>query len=73
MKQENVPLYFQQPVQEEDTLQGSLYELYKNGEITFYIDRDVYSEGFFDVIKNRGNIDTYIEDTQRKLDAYFNE
>jgi len=73
MRQEKVPLYFQQPVPEDDTLRGSLYELYENGEITFYIDRDVYVDGFFNVIENGGNTEDYIKETGRKLDAYFNE
>lgn len=71
--QDKVPLFFQQPVQNEDTLRSSLYELYRNGEITFYIDRDIYIDGFFDVIENHGDIETYIKDTRRKLDTYFNE
>lgn len=73
MNQVNSPLYFQSPIIEEDSLRGSLYELYKNGEITFYIDRDIYSDGFFDVVENNGDIDSYIEDTKRKLYTYFNE
>lgn len=73
MEQEQVPLYFKQPIPQENTLRRSLYELYENGEITFYIDRDVYEKGFFDVIENGSNIDDYIKETQRKLNTYFNE
>ncbi|NLJ95561.1 MAG: extracellular solute-binding protein [Clostridiales bacterium] len=73
MEQEETPLYFKQPIPKEGTLRKSLYDLYENGEITFYVDRDVYVDGFFDVVENGADIEEYIKETKRKLDKYFNE
>ncbi len=73
MEQKESPLYFKTPVPPKNSLRGSLYELYENGEITFYIDRDVYEDGFFDVVEKGNNIEPYLQETKRKLDTYFNE
>ena len=73
MEQDKIPLHFKQPVKEEGTLRQSIYDLYKNGEITFYMDRDVYVDGFFDVVENGADIEEYIKETKRKLDKYLNE
>ena len=73
MEQDKIPLHFKQPVQEEETLRQSIYDLYKNGEITFYMDRDAYVDGFIDVVENGADIEEYIKETKRKLDKYLNE
>ncbi len=73
MEQEKAPLHFKEPVPEKGTFRRSIYDLYKKGEITFYIEQDVYNDGFFDVIENGADIEEYIKETERKLDLYFNE
>lgn len=74
MNQETVPFFFKEPVPDKDTLRGSIYELYENGEIIFYIDPDTYS-GLTEVIETGSDqaIEKYIQETERKLRIYFNE
>lgn len=73
MAQKKAPFHFKEPIPEEGTLRRSIYELYKNGEISFYMDKDVYIDGFFEVVENGADIEAYIKETERKLDKYFNE
>lgn len=74
MNQETTPFFFKEPVPEKDTLRGSIYDLYENGEISFYIDSDTYS-GLTEVIESGSDqaIEEYIQETERKLRIYFNE
>lgn len=67
------PLYFQDTTSSKDSFHKALYELYENGEITFRIDRDLYDEGFSKVMEQTQDIESYITETQRRLDTYFNE
>ena len=70
---ENTPTYFQRVEPTGDHFLDSLYELYENGEIAFQIENDLYSEGLDDVIDQKMEIETYITNTDQKLDTYFNE
>lgn len=73
LQKEETPYFFQSPVPEEGTLEKSLYDLYANGEIAFSLDSTLYWEGFEAVIENKMDIKDFMEETQRKLDVYFNE
>lgn len=70
---EEAPLYFSQPVPEVGTFRHSVYELYKNSDITFSLDKDLYMEGFDEVIELDKDIEEYISISDKKLDVYFNE
>ena len=66
------PLYFQTPDESGDSYDGSLYELYKNGEITFYPEANL-TEGFEEVIEGKMDLEAFITETDRKLDMYYRE
>lgn len=72
MEQEEKPLYFSQPIPEDNTLRRSAYELYENSVITFSMDYELY-DGFDEVIEKKLSIEEYIEETDRKIDTYLNE
>lgn len=72
MNLEQRPLYFQTPDESGDSYEGSLYELYKNGEITFYPDANL-TDGFDEVIEGKMDLEAFIKEADRKLDMYFHE
>ena len=67
------PLFFQDTTSSKDVFHKALYELYENGEITFRIDRDLYEEGFFKVMEQSEDVESFITETERRLETYFNE
>lgn len=68
----DAPLFFEKREAGEDPYGASLYELYKNGEIGFAMDADVYA-GYEEVLEDSTKLEKYIEETDRKLKIYFNE
>lgn len=56
-----------------DSLTQSVYDLYRNGKIVFGLDEDLYWDGFEEVLEGKLDIEDYIEETDRKLQIYFNE
>lgn len=70
---EDKPLYMQSADVELDSFSASLHQLYENGEIAFQIDCDLYEDGFFNLVEEKEEIENYISETDRKLNAYFNE
>lgn len=72
MNLEQRPLYFQTPDESGDSYEGSLYELYKNGEITFYPDANL-TDGFDEVMEGKMDLEAFIKEADRKLDMYFHE
>lgn len=72
MNQELRPLYFQTPDESGDSYEGSLYELYRNGEITFYPEEDLI-EGYDEVIEGKKSLEDFITETDHKLDMYLRE
>lgn len=72
MRREDAPLFFQNRAVEDTTYEKSLYELYQNGEIGFTLDNDIY-EGYEEVFLDITKLETYITETERKLNIYFNE
>ena len=73
MVQEKMPLFFKDPIPKEATLEKSLYDVYENGDITFCLDENLYWDGFDEVVQKKLSEQEYIEDTDRKLDVYFQE
>lgn len=58
---------------ENDPMEQSLRDLYREGKISFVMDSDLYWEGFDEVLEEKLDIEDYIEETDRKLEIYFNE
>ncbi len=73
MGQEKMPLFFKDPIPKDGTLEKSLYDVYENGDITFCLDENLYWDGFDEVVQKKLSEQEYIEDTDRKLDVYFQE
>lgn len=73
LAEEDKPLHFIDCDVYQDIYGNSLYDLYKNGEITFAIDSDVYDDGFGSVISGEESCEDYLNKTQQRIDIYFNE
>ena len=72
MKKPEQPLFFADRMVGQDTYERSLYELYRNGEISFAIEAEI-TEGYRDVIEDVKKLDAYIAETDRKLKVYLKE
>ncbi len=72
MKQTEQPLFFADRAIGEDTYEHSLYELYRNGEISFAIEAEI-TEGYDEVIEDVTKLEAYIAETDRKLKVYLKE
>lgn len=72
MKQTEQPLFFADRMVGQDTYERSLYELFRNGEISFAIEAEI-TEGYGDVIEDVTKLDAYIAETDRKLKVYLKE
>lgn len=73
MKSNDKPIFMLEENSEAGKLEQSLYQLLEHTEISFAIDEDLYQQGLDEVIQGQEQIETYIEDTNRKLGIYFNE
>lgn len=72
MAKEEAPLFFANREVDGSSYDRSLYELYRDGTITFSIDGDVYA-GYSDVLDGTASIETYIMETEAKVKIFFNE
>lgn len=73
MGQEQSPLYFHTRQGDKTSLIESVEKLYKEGEISFQMDQDLYWNQFFDYLKGSITLEEYLEETKRKLSIYENE
>lgn len=73
MTEEEKPLFFQEINPDAGALELSIYELYRDGELVFSIDSDVYEEGFDEMLQGNKSLAEYMKETQQRLMKYFNE
>ena len=50
-----------------------LYDIYSNGEICFTYDSEIYLEDFEKYLRDEIDLDTFIQEANRKLKIYLEE
>lgn len=57
----------------ETKLVDDLYKIYENGEIVFTYPKELFKDDFIKYLAGEKDIDSVIEESDRRLDIYLNE
>ena len=72
MEKEEVPLFFEDRDVEDNEKDRALYELYRNGEIIFSVDGDVYG-AYSNVLNGTLDLEEYVAESETKVKIFLNE
>lgn len=72
-KQENLFMFDDPSKYTDDPYVKSLFEVYRNGEISFDIPSEIYYNDFDRYLEGEITLDEFVSEADRKLSAYLNE